>query len=146
MSDTARIGGLRDFNRAIKQASTDTARDLKRELIGEVAEPVAERIRGNVPTRTGRWRRSIRAGATQKGAHITWGRKTVPYAGWMEFGGGIPNKRNRTGAPRIRRPREADGRYVFPEVGQARAEAEQTAQQVLHRAFQRAQLEIRESR
>lgn len=144
MSDvgTARIEGLRDFNRAIKQVSPDVASSLKDELRGEVAEPVAARARSNVPERTGRWKRAIKAGATQRGAHITWGRKTVPYAGWMEFGGQLPSKRS--GKPaRVRRQRVGDGRYIYPEVAAGRDEAVATAQRVLDRSFRRARLDYR---
>lgn len=143
MSDvgTARIEGLRDFNRAVKRASTDTAKALNRRMKTEVADPVAQTIRGNVPVKSGRWKRSIKPGATAKGAHITWGRSTVPYAGWMEFGG------RRAGGPGgsavAVRTRTPDGRYVWPEVGRARGQAEETAQQILQDTFRQARLDLR---
>lgn len=140
----AEIEGLRDFSRAVKKASNETAKEMRRELKSEIAEPLARSVRGNVPVRSGTWRRSIRAGATQRGAHITWGRARVPYAGWMEFGGQLPSKAS--GRPaRVVRTRTPGGRYVYPEIARARPETEQTVQQLIHRTFQRVELSIEET-
>jgi hypothetical protein len=145
MSDvgTARIEGLREFASAVRKLDNETAKRMRRELKQEVAEPVAQRIRSNVPVRSGNWRKAIRGGATNKGAHIVWGRSKVPYAGWMEFGGGLPSKQRRSGPPRVRRDREPEGRYVFPEIGEAREEAMEAAQRVLDRAARDARLSHR---
>ena len=57
--------------------------DLKRELseAGKAAaEIVAGRARERVPVKTGRLRDAIRAGGTQRGGYVAFGKKSVPYA------------------------------------------------------------------
>lgn len=141
MSEDVRIEGLREFNRAVRKASNETAKQLRREMKRRVAEPAAQRVRANVPVDSKRWQRAIRPGATQRGAHITWGRASVPYAPWIEFGG--RRRHGPGGAAVATRTRVAEGRYVYPEVGRARGDAIEEAQRVLEEAFQRARLELR---
>ena len=50
----------------------------------------------------------IRVSATRTGAAVRMGRASIPYAGWVEFGGRRKSPHNST------RPFVKTGRYLFP--------------------------------
>jgi len=68
----------------------------------DVAESVAGVVRGRVPHLTGRLASSVLGEEAQGGARVGMGGGGVPYAGWIEFGGGHG------------RPYVAAGRYLTP--------------------------------
>ena len=79
-----------------------------REAGRKAAEPVAEAARAAVPNDSGTLAGDIRVTAARTGAGVRMGRKTVPYAGWVEFGGKRQN-------PHLSlREFIPDGRYLFP--------------------------------
>ena len=65
------------------------------------ADQTASLVSGRVPHRSGRLASSVRGQATPKGASVVMG-AGVPYAGWIEYGGGHG------------RPYVASGRYLEP--------------------------------
>lgn len=136
------VEGLAEFRRALSQVDKELSKELKRGMKTEVAEPLAEDIKAKVPVRSGTWRKVIRGGATARNAYIQWGRSKVPYAAWMEFGGGIPNKRNRRDSPRLSRPFKSGGRYVHPTVEDNREQAGKAAADVLEETMKRARLRL----
>ena len=106
------IAGLRalrsDLNRMGADANGPLYAVLKRAAEG-VAEPIAARTRADLPrgSRTsGALQGTVRMSATKTGASVRMGRASVPWAGWVEFGGGRPD-----GSAREYRP---GGRYMFP--------------------------------
>lgn len=122
---TVRIEGARELRRAFRKIDRELGKQLRDELRDRVAEPVAAKIRSRVPVRTGRWRGKITAGATQSGAHISWGRtytagstrdSSIPYAAPMEFGG-YPQGR----------PFRPEGRYVWPTAKERDPDIERAA-------------------
>jgi hypothetical protein len=70
------------------------------------AEPVAARTRSTVANATGRLGGSVRTSGTRTGAAVRMGKASVPYAGWIEFGGARPDGSSREYL--------AGGRYLFP--------------------------------
>lgn len=162
------VEGLREFRSAVKQVGPDLEKNLKRGMKTEVAQPLADEIKAKIPVRSGRWRSVIRGGATAKSSYVQWGRSKVPYAAWMEFGGGIPNKRNRTSAgreearqrqraageslaslrnvkvrgARISRPFKPGGRWVHPTVENNRETAREAAEKVLEDTMRQARLRL----
>jgi hypothetical protein len=76
----------------------------------QAAEPVAARTRATVPhsggDHAGRLAGDVRTSGTKTGAAVRMGRKSVPYAGWVEFGGTRPDGSSREYV--------ATGRYLFP--------------------------------
>jgi len=136
------IEGLGEFRRALKQVDRELPKQLRAAMRSEVADPVAEKVKSRVPVRSGRWLKAIRGGATQRTAYVQWGRASVPYAGWMEFGGGIPNKRNRTGRARVRRPFVAEGRYVHPVVSAESVRAGNAAEKAMLEVMVSAKLRL----
>lgn len=139
------IHGLRDVRSALAKVDAAAPAALRRALKEEVAEPAAGRIRARVPVGPGaggHWRSEIKAGATARGAHVTWGRSARPYAGWVEFGGTLRHH-DHSGRPTgvtITRPRVAGGRYVYPVIKQYQPEALEAAAGVIDRLATRAGL------
>jgi HK97 gp10 family phage protein len=118
MASAAVVGvvGLNALARDIKRLTTDEASPLFEAMKAagrKAAGPVADRARGTIPVDTGtdhdgRLRDDVRVTATRTGAAVRMGRKTIPYAGWVEFGGSRkkPHTSSRTFVK--------TGRYLFP--------------------------------
>lgn len=103
---------LKDLNRAHKKLADVAAKD----------------IREAVPSKSGKWKGAIKGSGTRTMAKVVWGRASVPYAPWQEFGGTVKWRSRRGMGPRgpfawgyrtravmfIKRPRVPSGRYVYP--------------------------------
>lgn len=72
----------------------------------DAAEPVAAATRQALPHVTGTLAGDVRTSGTKTGAAVRMGRVSVPYAGWVEFGG---TRKDGSERPFIR-----TGRYLFP--------------------------------
>lgn len=127
------IEGLRDLRRGLSVMDKELAKELRREL-KKVAEVGARAAKAAVPKRSGKWASKITAGATQQSAYVTWGRATVPYAGWMEWGG---KKAQPRGGVAVR-PRSGDGHYVHPAVKRVDPQLEKAAADALDAIARRA--------
>lgn len=133
---------LRAFRRALRQIDPELTKELRRAYKHRVAEPVAQRIKTNVPRGPGRggrhWYQEVRSGSTTTGAYVQWGR-TLEYPPWVEFGGEIrqPNR-----GVVIKRTRTPGGRYVYPVVNRARVQVYEATQQVLEAVHRRAGLPL----
>ena len=80
------VQGGNELRKTLRALGDD---DLKRELseAGKAAaEIVADRARQRVPVLTGTLRDVIRAGGTQRGGYVSFGKKKVLYAGVIHFG------------------------------------------------------------
>src|SRR5262252_5243677 len=119
MASAAPVVGLVGLNalaRDIRRLAEDQSSPLFEAMKAagrQAAGPVADRVRGTIPVtdntnHDGRLRDDIRVTATRTGAAVRMGRKTVPYAGWVEFGG--TRKRPHTSS----REFVKGGRYLFP--------------------------------
>ncbi len=136
-----RVDGLREFRRDLAKLDKTFPKDLNRE-IKQIGERVAADARRHVPVRSGRARASIRATTAGSRAYISGGKKSVPYYAWLDFGGGIPNRksRHRRGLQRPwqSRPILQEGRFIYPAVRRARRTLEHDLDQAFVRAKQRA--------
>jgi hypothetical protein len=116
------IVGMRALRRDIKRQTDEQSSALYTAIKRagrQAAEPVAALTRANLPHVTGRLAGDVRVTASRTGAAVRMGRKSVPYAGWVEFGG--TRKR-----PHLsEREYVRTGRYLFPA---ARGLAERSAQ------------------
>ena len=81
---SAKVEGLKNLRRSIRQAGGDT-KDLRAANLAaaKTLVPIAAAL---APKRTGKLSASIRAGATQKAGMVRAGRKTLPYAGVIHWG------------------------------------------------------------
>jgi hypothetical protein len=98
----------RDLNKMADDVSGPLYQAIK-QAGKEAAEPVAQRARAIIPKREdARLAGDIRVSGTKTGAAVRMGRVTIPYAGWIEFGGTrkSPHPSTRTFIP--------SGRYLFP--------------------------------
>lgn len=98
----------RDLNRLANEFK-GPAYDAIKAAGRAVATPIAARARAALPSgpRTdGTLQGDVRVSATKTGAGVRMGRKSVPYAGWVEFGGSRPDGSVRAFVK--------DGRYLFP--------------------------------
>jgi hypothetical protein len=106
------IVGVKALGRDIAKLAEDERSPLYAALkqAGRTAaNPVVTRTRDALPRgprTTGRLQRDVRVSATRTGAAIRMGRVSVPWAGWVEFGGTRPDGSSREYIP--------TGRYLFP--------------------------------
>jgi hypothetical protein len=95
----------RDINRLVDDQKSPLYAAIKQAGKSAV-EPVAGAVRGTVPHDSGTLSGSVRTSGTRTGGSVRMGRASVPYAGWIDFGGGRPDGSSREFV--------ADGRYLFP--------------------------------
>jgi hypothetical protein len=93
------------------------------------AEPVAEAARSALPHVSDALADDVRVTSSRTGAAVRMGRKKVPYAGWVEFGG------TRQRPHRSQRPFVATGRYLYPAARSLAATSAATYAAGLQRAF-----------
>lgn len=123
---------LRRVRRGLKALGDGSEKELRRQLKARVADPVAARIKGNIPLGPGRppghWRAQVRGGATQRGAYVQWGRNLEypPIQEFAEKWGG----------------RQGEGRYVYPEIERSRPQLQRVGLAVLDTAARRAGLTL----
>lgn len=82
------VEGQREIIAKLRKVEPEAITELKADL-KRAAEIVARDARARVPVgppKHGHARDSIKAGATQKGAYVQGGKKTIPYYGWLDFG------------------------------------------------------------
>lgn len=78
------VKGSAQLARSLRKAGAD-AKDLKA-VNRKAADLVVPAAQSQVPVRSGRLAKTIRAGATQKAGVIRAGRASVPYAGPIHWG------------------------------------------------------------
>lgn len=112
MPDAAiQVEGLRELNAALRKlGEKELPKEFKR-ASKRAAQVVAVEAAARVPKRTGKLAASIRGAAQARGAVVRAGRESVPYAGWIEFGGTIQHKTDNWSSTR---PFIKQGRYIFP--------------------------------
>jgi hypothetical protein len=99
------IRGVRELRRGMRQLAGDID-DGAKTAFKATADQTATLVRSRVPKRSGRLAASVAGEAHARGATVAMG-QGVPYAGWIEFGGGHG------------RPYVATGRYLNPTALQA---------------------------
>jgi hypothetical protein len=108
------VVGLRALNRDLGRIVADRG-PLNKAMAAAgraAAEPVAAMARSALPHASGRLAGDVRVTASRSGAAVRMGRKTLPYAGWVEFGG---TRRKPHDSARLF---VRAGRYLFPAAAQ----------------------------
>jgi len=136
---TVAVGGVKNLRKHLDSVEERSGKEVNEALRDKVAEPVARRVRSQVPrsniTRRGgrkkhHWQDKIKAGGNAQGAYVRWyAEKSVPYAPWIEFGGTIEQPARGVS---LTRRHVKEGRYVFPEVKRSADQAARTAERVLN--------------
>jgi hypothetical protein len=95
----------------------------------EAASPIADVVRGVLPSVSGDLAGTVRVTGGRTGAAVREGRAKVPYAGWIDFGGTRKRPHPAT------RPFIKVGRYLYPSAGPLAADAARTYAAALERGF-----------
>jgi len=123
-----RVDGLKELRRALNRVDPELTKQLRKDLL-EVGKDVAADARGRVPSRSGKARGSIRAGASGNSAYVAGGKKTVPYYGWLDFG----SRSARSGRPRSVGPWKGTGsgpkkgRFIYAAIDDNKKNIERRA-------------------
>lgn len=78
------IVGQKRFVQTMRRAGADL--DELKSVNRQAAQIALPAVTGRTPVRTGRLRGSVRVGATRRAGVIRAGRKSVPYAGVINYG------------------------------------------------------------
>lgn len=109
-----KIVGLRDLQRALKQADGESQKRL-RLVLNKAADVVIEDASSLVPRGpSGAARASLKARSGQREAVAVGGGRKAPYYPWLDFGGRVGRKRS------VERRVIKEGRYLYPSWSQNR--------------------------
>lgn len=106
MANQIRIDGLAEFSRNLRKIDNDLPKAL-RIAMNEAAKVVVDYAQPQVPRRSGRAARSIRAKSTRTAVRISAGGARVPYYPWLDFGGKVGKAKS------VKRPFYKEGRYIY---------------------------------
>lgn len=131
-----RVRGVRELSAALRRVSTDAAKEMK---LGfkDIAEDVAQTVRGRVPRRTGRAASSVKARGSARGGSIAFGGSAAPHYPWLDFGGNVGPDR------RIHRPFIREGRYVFPTIREKGTDIRTRTEELVEKVAKRAGFDVR---
>jgi HK97 gp10 family phage protein len=130
-----RIEGLAKFTRAVKQVDRNLGKTVRLAL-NSAAQFIVDKAKPLIPRRTGRAAASVKVASTQTTARISAGGTRAPYYPWLDFGGTVgPGK---TSA----RPFFKAGRYLYPTLGEHRAEVVALAERELAAVAEAAGLDV----
>lgn len=121
------IVGLAALRRDLNRMGTDKNSPMYAVLKAgakTAADPIAARVRSSLPRISGRLAGDVRVSTTKTGASMRMGRKTVPYAGPVDFGG-WPEGRDYL----------PNGRYMFPAAHALASQAEQVYSVAMQRVM-----------
>jgi hypothetical protein len=121
----------KDLSRLADDATSPLYQAMK-QAGKDAAEPVAAATRAALPHVTGTLAGDVRTSGTKTGAAVRMGRASVPYAGWVEFGGIRPDGSER--------PFISTGRYLYPAARGLAESAARSYSDSLARLFERSDL------
>lgn len=107
------VEGMAEWRKALGQIDKQLQKDF-RTRIKAVADEVAADARQRVPVKSGRARRSVKAGVSGNRAYIQEGGNAAPYSRWLDFGGVLKPTGGRKNT--IIRPVIKGGRYLYPAI------------------------------
>lgn len=122
------VTGLRELRSALRQVDRSILPEL-RDGLKSAVDIIGAEVRATVPKKTGRAAASVRAVASGNTIYLKAGGARVPYYGWLEFGGKLPDKRPRqkkalaapgfgpvASAKGATRAKVSEGRYIRPAI------------------------------
>lgn len=114
-----KITGLREFRRHIKALDGEAAKGI-RLAHNFAANLVVDEARGDVPQKSGRAARSIRASSTQSYSRASGGNaRSAPHYPWLDFGGRVGRRKS------VRRLYLKGGRYLYPSYARRRGDVQE---------------------
>lgn len=133
--EAVRVEGLSEFRRALRKLDTGLPKGL-RLAMNDAVGVVVDYARAEVPRRSGRAAKSIRAKSTGTAARASAGGNRAPYFPWLDFGG-------RTGPRRsVDRPFYKEGRYLWKGLVVKREQFTAGLEDALGDVARRAGLEV----
>lgn len=123
------VEGLAELRRALGQIGGAPLQKNLRARFLVVGQEVAADARAHMPEKTGRAKGSVKAGVSGNNAYVQGGRKTVPWYGWLDFGGVLKPVGGRKNT--IKRIRIKGGRYLYPAIGRKRNHITAAAEKAL---------------
>lgn len=85
------VTGLRELRTALRRTDRSLLPELRDEL-KDAANIVSRDVQSSIPKNTGRAAASVRAVSGGNTVYIKAGGARVPYYGWIDFGGRLPDK------------------------------------------------------
>jgi hypothetical protein len=110
--DPIAIEGLAKFSRNLRKLDSELPKAL-RVAMNQGAGLVVDFAHRNMPSRSGRARRSVKAISTRTQARVRGGGARAPYYPWLDFGGSVGRGRTGRGTGSVHRPFVRDGRYIY---------------------------------
>jgi hypothetical protein len=107
------VHGLKELRRDLRKIDPALQKELRADFL-DIGKAVAEDAQSEMPERTGRAKASVKAGVSGNNAYVQGGKQTVPYFGWLDFGGVLrPTGGRRNTITREFRKR---GRFLYPAI------------------------------
>jgi hypothetical protein len=104
---TLGITGLKEINKALRQIDSDAPKGMRVALNG-CADFLIDKVRPQIPKKTGAAARSLKARSTRTSVRIAVGGTSAPYYPWLDFGGKVGKNDS------VVRPFFTEGRYIYP--------------------------------
>lgn len=103
----------------MRDVDKDAPKEL-RKVLRLASKRISTATRRKVPRKSGKARMSVQPRAESDGASIHIGGAKAPYYMFLDFGGTTGRGHRRGGGGVIKRPFIADGRYLYPTIGEER--------------------------
>lgn len=132
---TVKVSGLKEFNRALRTMDADLPKGLRIALNG-CADFLIEKTRSQIPQKSGKAARSLKARSTRTAVRIAVGGNKAPYYPWLDFGGHV----GRHGS--VARPFYREGRYLYPTLRRNRDEFTKIMQDSIVHVAEAAGLDV----
>lgn len=138
------MSGVRELRSSLRKVAPALLPELRGEMKAAaevVAKDARRRVRRSIrnPDRsTGRAEKSLRVLAGGNRVYIAGGKQSVPYFGWLDFGGDLKPVGYRKNTQRRSTPHR--GRYIYPAIGANIDEVVDGIEKAVDRATRRAGL------
>jgi hypothetical protein len=109
------VKGLQEFTRSLRKMDAALPKAVRIALNG-CADFLIGKVRPQIPTRTGKAARSLKARSSQTSVRIAVGGRAAPYYPWLDFGGKVGRDKS------VARPFLTEGRYLYPTLRNNRDE------------------------
>jgi hypothetical protein len=106
MTEAIQIKGLKEFSNNLKVIDSNLPKALRLAL-NEAASIVVDAAKPDIPSKTGRARKSVKPRSTRKSVRVVGGGNRAPYYPWLDFGGKVGRNKS------VSRRFYSDGRYLY---------------------------------
>lgn len=135
--DAIKVEGLKEFGRRLKAVDKELPK-MVRLALNEAANTVVDEAVPNIPRRSGRAARAVKARSTRTMARVAGGSARAAYYPWLDFGGRVGRNNS------VERPFKPKGRYLYPAYFKLRdsGEFEEALSESLEDVARRAGIEL----